>query len=274
VSKPRPFLSLIVLGLAALGLAVSSVGAQSGSVDRLYVMDCGQNAARDQALWSPGVNLGKPIEFSDNCYLMRHGSDWLLWDTGFPDAVAEKPVTTPIGTATRAKTLAAQLAEIGVKPSDVRFVAVSHTHGDHVGNVDMFPESTLLIQKAELDWAFAPDRQPPFKSARPVRKLEGDLDVFDDGSVTILSTPGHTPGHQSLLVHLAKTGWVVLSGDLAHFKDNWDNRRVPSMNTSADQTQASLKRVADVLAEKQAQLWINHDKPQSLGQKHSPEFYD
>ena len=123
-------------------------------------------------------------------------------------------------------------------------------------------------------WAFAPDRQPPFKSARPVRKLEGDLDVFDDGSVTILSTPGHTPGHQSLLVHLAKTGWVVLSGDLAHFKDNWDNRRVPSMNTSADQTQASLKRVADVLAEKQAQLWINHDKPQSLGQKHSPEFYD
>jgi len=274
MNRLRPFLSLTVLGLAALGLVVSGVGAQSGSVDRLYVMDCGQNAAGDQARWSPGVNVGKPIEFSDNCYLIRHGADWMLWDTGYPDGLAEKPVTTPIGTATRAKTLAAQLAEIGVKPSDVRFVAVSHTHGDHVGNVDMFPESTLLIQKAELDWAFAPDRQPPFKSARPVRKLEGDLDVFDDGSVTILSTPGHTPGHQSLLVHLAKTGWVVLSGDLAHFKDNWDNRRVPSMNTSADQTQASLKRVADVLAEKQAQLWINHDKPQSLGQKHSPEFYD
>jgi N-acyl homoserine lactone hydrolase len=107
-----------------------------------------------------------------------------------------------------------------------------------------------------------------------VRKLEGDLDVFGDGSVTILSTPGHTPGHESLLVHLPKTGWVVLSGDLAHFKDNWENRRVPSMNTSAEQTQASLKRIADLMAEKNAQLWINHDKLQTLGQKRSPDYYE
>ena len=103
--------------------------------------------------------MGKPIEFSDNCYLIRHGSEWLLWDTGYPDSVAAGPVTTPVGTATRAKTLMAQLAQVGVKPSDIRFVAVSHTHGDHVGNVDLFPESTLLIQQAELDWAFAPDKK-------------------------------------------------------------------------------------------------------------------
>ena len=102
--------------------------------------------------------MGKPIEFSDNCYLIRHGSEWLLWDTDYPDSVAAGPVTTPVGTATRAKTLMAQLARVGVKPSDIRFVAVSHTHGDHVGNVDLFPESTLLIQQAELDWAFAPDK--------------------------------------------------------------------------------------------------------------------
>ena len=264
----------ILVAIAALGLAVSAAIAQSPGVDRLYVMDCGQNAATDQSRWSPGVNVGKPIELSDNCYLIRHGGEWLLWDTGYPDAVAEKPTTTPVGTATRQKTLAAQLVEIGVKPSDIRFVAVSHTHGDHVGNVDMFPESLLLIQKAEVDWAFAPDKRPPFKAERPLRKLDGDLDVFGDGSVTILATPGHTPGHQSLLVQLPKTGWVILSGDLAHFKDNWDNRRVPSMNTSAEQTQASLKRVADLLVAKNAQLWINHDKAQSLGQKHSPAFYD
>jgi glyoxylase-like metal-dependent hydrolase (beta-lactamase superfamily II) len=100
------------------------------------------------------------------------------------------------------------------------------------------------------------------------------LDVFGDGSATIVSTPGHTPGHQSLLVHLPRTGWVLLSGDAAHFRDNWDNRRVPSMNTSAEQTLASLQRLADLLAEKHGQLWINHDLTQSLGQKHSPEFYD
>ena len=95
-----------------------------------------------------------------------------MWDTGFPDSFAEKPVTTPVGTASRAKTLATQLAEIGVKPADIAFVAVSHTHGDHVGNVDMFPSSTLLIQKAEADWAFAPDKPPPFKHDRPMRMLE------------------------------------------------------------------------------------------------------
>ncbi len=98
--------------------------------------------------------------------------------------------------------------------------------------------------------------------------------MFGDGSVTILSTPGHTPGHQSLLVHLSKTGWVVLTGDLAHFKDNWDNDRVPSMNTSADETHASHAKVAKVLADKKAQLWINHDLATFDSQKHSPQSYD
>jgi N-acyl homoserine lactone hydrolase len=265
-------IELFLLGLALAGLVAQPVAAQT--VDRLYVMDCGHNVAPDQSRWSPGVNVGKPIELSDNCYLIRHGSQWLLWDTGYPDAIADKPLTTPIGFATRARKLEAQLAEINVRPADVTFVAISHTHGDHVGNVDLFPSSTLLIQKAEMDWAFAPGKNPPFKAERPMRKLEGDLDVFANGSATILSTPGHTPGHQSLLVHLAKTGWVLLSGDAVHFKDNWDNRRVASMNTSAEQTQASYKRIADVLADKKAQLWINHDKPQSQGQKHSPQFYD
>jgi glyoxylase-like metal-dependent hydrolase (beta-lactamase superfamily II) len=237
-------------------------------------MDCGHKAALDQSRWTPGVNVGKPIELSDNCYLIRHGSQWLLWDTGYPDALAEKPVTSPVGTASRARTLAAQLAEIGVQPAAIQWVAVSHTHGDHVGNVDLFPQATLVIQKAELDFAFAAGKPAPFQRERPMRALDGDLDVFGDGSVTILATPGHTPGHQSLLLRLPKTGWVVLSGDLVHFRDNWENRRVASMNTSAEQTQRSLQRVASVLADKGAQLWINHDKPQSIAQRHSPGFYD
>jgi glyoxylase-like metal-dependent hydrolase (beta-lactamase superfamily II) len=260
--------------LGAAAASAQTATNPGGTADRLYVMDCGNNAATDQSRWSPGVNVGKPFELSDNCYLIKHGADWLLWDTGYPDAIADKPLVNPIGTATRAKTLAAQLTEVGVKPADVKYVAVSHTHGDHVGNVDMFPASTLLIQKPEVDFAFAAGKEPPFKADRPTRKLEGDLDVFGDGSITILSTPGHTPGHQSLLVHLPKTGWIVLSGDAAHFKDNWDNKRVPSMNTSADQTQASYKKIADVLADKKAELWINHDKPQSQTQKHAPQFYD
>ena len=269
----------ILVVLATLAFALPAAGAAfaqspAKTVDRLYVMDCGHNAATDQSRWSPGINVGKPIELSDTCTLIKHGNQWLLWDTGYPDAIADKPVTGPVGTASRAKKLSAQLAEIGVKPDDITFIAVSHHHGDHVGNVDMFPKSTLLIQKAEVDFAFAEGKNPPFKKDRPMNQLAGDFDVFGDGSVVILTTPGHTPGHQVLLVNLAKTGWIVLSGDLAHFQDNWDNDRVPSMNTSADQTKASRAKVLKVLADKKAQFWINHDLASFKTRKLSPQYYD
>jgi hypothetical protein len=120
----------------------------------------------------------------------------------------------------------------------------------------------LLIQKAEVDWAFAPDKRPPFKKDRQMRLLEGDLDEFGDGSVTPLSTPGHTPGNQSLLVHLAKSGWIVLTIG------------VPSINTSAEQTHASHDWLAKIVTDKRALLWINHDLPAFEGLKHSPQFYD
>ena len=113
-----------------------------------------------------------------------------------------------------------------------------------------------------------------FKPEHPVTKLEGDHDVFGDGSVTILATPGHTPGHQSLLVKLPKTGALVLSGDAVHFKSNWENRGVPSANTDKDQTLASMQRIADILVKEKAQLWINHDKAQRDSLKMAPDFYD
>ena len=95
---------------------------------------------------------------------------------------------------------------------------------------------------------------PRFKPEHPVTKLEGDRDVFGDGSVIILSTPGHTPGHQSLLVKLPKTGAILLSGDAVHFKENWDNRRVPSMNFNKEQTLASMQKISDTLTGKSAAL--------------------
>ena len=190
---------LLVL-VAAMGVLVGVVAdAADGSVERLYVLDCGQNTGKDQSRWSPGVNEGKAIEFSDNCYLIKHAKGLLLWDTGVPDAVAEKPdgVVVANGAITyrRAKTLAAQLAEIGVKPAEITYVAVSHTHGDHVGNIALFPSSTVLIQSAEYDWAMAGPAKPAFTATQTITRLAGDRDVFGDGSVTILSTPGHTLGH-------------------------------------------------------------------------------
>jgi hypothetical protein len=138
----------------------------------------------------------------------------------------------------------------------------------------MFPQATLLIQKAELDFAFAPGKPAPFQRERPTRALEATSTCSATAASPSCRRPGTRPGTSRCCCSLPQTGWVVLSGDLTHFRDNWENRRVASMNTSPEQTQASLQRVAQILADKAAQLWINHDKPQSNGQRHSPAYYD
>ena len=269
---------LLAVLLCAAPVAIPTPSGAQGGIERLYVLDCGQNIGRDQGRWSPGVNEGKPMEFSDNCYLIRHAKGFLLWDTGVPDAVAAMPDGMVVAggaiTYRRAKTLAAQLAEVGVKPAEVSYVAVSHTHGDHVGNLGLFPTATILIQGAEYEWAMGLPTKPGFVATQTIDKLAGDRDVFGDGSVTILSTPGHTPGHQSLLVLLPKTGALVLSGDAVHFRDNWEQRRVPSMNVNREQTLASLDRIAGVLAERKATLWINHDRAQSATLRYAPASYE
>jgi N-acyl homoserine lactone hydrolase len=246
-------------------------------VDRLYILQCGQGHAGDLSRWTPGLNVGTPVDVLDNCYLIHHAQGYLLWDTGITEAAAAKPegIAGQNGAPDwkLAKTPTAQLAEINVKPSDIKYVAVSHTHPDHIGNVELFPQAMLLVQKAEYEWP-TPFGAGRFKPEHPVTKLEGDHDVFGDGSVTIISTPGHTPGHQSLVVKLPKTGVVVLSGDAVHFKDNWENRRVPAGNVDKDKTLASMQRIADLLAQTHGQLWINHDKRQGDAQKHAPQYYD
>jgi N-acyl homoserine lactone hydrolase len=270
---------VVLAALAVLvGAAAPALAQGKPAVERLYILNCGEGVAGDISRWSPGVNVGKSMDFVDNCYLIKHAQGWLLWDTGLADAIAAMPnglaPADPRMTHWRKpKTLASELEKLNVKPADIKYVAVSHTHPDHVGNVSMFPQSTLLVQKAEYDWP-GPNNTPRFKPEHPVNKLAGDHDVFGDGSVTIIATPGHTPGHQSLLVKLPKTGALLLSGDAVHFKSNWDNRGVPDNNFNKEQTAASMNRMADVMAKEKAQLWINHDKAQRDTLKMSPEFYE
>jgi N-acyl homoserine lactone hydrolase len=218
------------------------------------------------------------MEFVDNCYLIRHSQGWLLWDTGVTDAIADmpdgqKPADARATHWKRPRTLASQLEQLDVKPSDIKYVAVSHTHPDHIGNIAMFPQSTLLVQKTEYEWP-SPFARALQAGPSTVNKLEGDHDVFSDGSVILVATPGHTPGHQSLLIKLPKSGPLLLSGDAVHFRDNWENRRVPDINFNKEQTSASLQRIADILAKEKAQLWINHDKAQRDSLKMAPDFYD
>jgi len=271
------FALLSAVILAALG-ALATGAAQAGGLERLYILNCGEGVAGDISRWSPGVNVGQSMPFVDNCYLLKHAQGWLLWDTGVPDAIAampegQKPADPKATHWYRPKTLASQLEALGVKPADIQFVAVSHTHGDHIGNVELFPQAMLLVQKAEYDWP-GPNNAPRFKPEHPVTKLDGDKDVFGDGSVTILATPGHTPGHQSLLVKLPKTGALVLSGDAVHFQANWDHRRVPANNVDQEQTKASMERIAGILAQEKATLWINHDKAQRDTLTVAPSYYE
>ena len=268
--------AMLSFGVLASGAAMAQPS-KSG-IEKLYVLNCGEGVAGDISRWSPGVNEGKSMDFVDNCYLIKHAQGWFLWDTGVADAVAAMPNgLAPADPKAvfwrRPRTLAGQLDQLGVKPADIKAMAVSHTHPDHIGNVEQFPATMLYVQRAEYEWPGA-NNQPRFKAEHPVTLLEGDRDVFGDGSVMILSTPGHTPGHQSLLVKLPKSGALLLSGDAVHFKANWDNRGVPAMNASKDQTLASMQKIADVMAREKALLWINHDKAQRDGLKMAPEFYE
>jgi N-acyl homoserine lactone hydrolase len=275
----RRLMHRIILRIFATAMmCVFAAGVRAGTVDRLYVIDCGWAHAADQSLWSPGVNVGAPIDYSNNCYLIHHSTEgYLLWDTGITDRLAALPdgVTIPALRQTwhRSQTLAAALAALGVTAADVRYVAISHVHPDHVGNLDMFPDATVIMQKPEWDYAMGLP-QKPFSPEHKTQLIAGDKDLFGDGTVRIISTPGHTPGHQSLMVKLPKTGNVLLTGDAVHFQANWDNRRVPSINADKDQTIASMQRIADFLVKEPASLWINHDKPSSDARHHAPEFYE
>jgi len=284
-TRLRGVLAMLLLGAGCMVIGCAQVDArQHTGVQRLYVLYCGEAQIPDISPWSPGVNVGKPAVFSDNCYLIRHGQDWMLWDSGYPDALAATPegMVGPRSRAIRTKTLTSQLAEIGIAPTQITRLAFSHTHGDHVGNGNLFTAATLYIQQPEYDAAFGPE---PGKygfapasydklRANPTVKLQGDFDVFGDGSVKILSTPGHTPGHQSLLVRLPKTGAVVLSGDVAHFEENFVNRRVPGFNFNIEQSRLSMDKIDAVLKAEHAQLWINHDSKQSAAIVHAPQFIE
>lgn len=289
----RPIVTVVIAALttAQTGSIVAAEPVPTpATVDRLYHIDCGRSLANDESIWTPGENKGRPIQFSSTCYLIQHGEKYLMWDTGVPEATTGDPKgwsTLPSLIVYHLdKTISSQLAQIGLKPGDIDYVLVSHTHGDHIGNVGLFPGATVVMQQAEYEWInSAPPSDPNLNTlvqlARKLlghpRRLElvtGDVDLFRDGSIRLLSTPGHTPGSQSLMVHLARTGYVILSGDVAHLEDNFERDIVPSLNVDKSQSISSMDRIKQIMVEYNAQLFINHDKHQTDGLKLLPEYYD
>jgi len=263
---------------------------KAGVAEKLYRLDCGRSVANDESVWTPGENVGRNIEFSSTCWLLKHGSEWLLWDTGVP----QDTVNDPRGWSTLPKlivyhldrSLTDQLSEIGLKPADIGLVAVSHSHGDHIGNVGLFTNATIVMQRAEYLWIHSANgpndnvnqlmalARKLLGTPKNLQLVNGDTDVFGDGSVTLVSTPGHTPGHQSMLVHLRKSGFIMLSGDVAHLEENFRSDIVPSLNTNKAESIASMAKVRRLLAAYQAMFFINHDKNQTRKLKLLPACYD
>jgi glyoxylase-like metal-dependent hydrolase (beta-lactamase superfamily II) len=255
------FILSLVVSMAAAALAGLPASAQVPelTLTRLEggtpVAPLDVNARFSDTYAFPGVKL----QFVYSCYIIKHGDDYMLWDTG--QAMTAGPVAPKVSATDL-------LAQLKISPDQVKFVGISHFHGDHIGQANQFPKATLLIGKG--DWDGLTSAKPPMgvnpalvsnwvTGGGNVEPVVGDKDVFGDGSVVMLNTPGHTPGHHSLLVRLAQMGPVILIGDLAHFHENYDKAGVPAFNFDRSQTIASIDRVKQLAANLKATVIIQHD---------------
>jgi len=277
----RQALSLALCTIAALCCAPASAAPAHRSAPplRLYVLDCGTLRTGDVSRYDLKPAEVRHTDMAVPCYLVRHGKDWLMFDTGLGDSHFGKADHIVTLTLEVREQLGPQLARLGLKPSDIGRVAVSHFHFDHVGNLAALTGANLLVQRAEAEavrrkpYPFTPEAAVRRLDAPNVTLLDGDFDVFGDGSVILLATPGHSPGHQSLRVNLRRTGPVILTGDLYHYPEEVTLGRVPPTEAQS-QTPASRARIQQILVHDHAQLWILHDLERYVHQRHSPRFYD
>ncbi|MBV9931078.1 MAG: N-acyl homoserine lactonase family protein [Alphaproteobacteria bacterium] len=251
------------IALAALAAAPAATAAAPPADMALWRLDCGSVLVTDLDVFSDSfAYVGQKKTLTDSCYLIRHGGQYLLWDTGFPVELAGRSEVDGPFTASLGATLAAQLARIGVRPEQVTYVGVSHRHDDHTGQLPAFPKAILLIGAGDFETLKQrkSDRIAPWASGGgKVEPVTGDRDVFGDGSVVMLDMPGHTEAHHSLLVRLPQTGPVLLSGDLYHFTENRQSGGVPSFNTNRGQTMASMARFEAIARNLRAKVVIQHE---------------
>lgn len=227
-------------------------------------LDCGHADFKDMnGFFSdrPGVYPPGPGRVTDSCYLIRHGDQVMVWDTGLPAETRTKPMNQDGMVASIDRTLADQLGQLGVKPADVSVLGISHMHGDHIGQAAQFTNARLVVGKGDFD-RLAGRPEDSLKGWRGAGKqvtlATADVDVFGDGSVVALHLPGHTPDHLALLVKLA-SGPVLLTGDLYHTTIARQKRAVPGFNTSREQTLQSMDKFEKLAKDTGAKVIIQHE---------------
>jgi N-acyl homoserine lactone hydrolase len=278
----------ILAATVAFGLASANAQQkpQPQQSPLLYVLDCGIITPPDVDNYGLKVNEVADTRMVTPCFLIAHPRGTLMWDTGeIPDDAFKGGVSPQkLNNYTVDRPLLPQLAAIGYTPADITYLALSHYHGDHVANASQFAKSTWIVQKGDRDPILAPrtadSRVPDPKffeglaNAKAIVLNGEDHDVFGDGTVVIKSTPGHTPGHQSLFLKLAKTGNLLLSGDLYHYPEEITFKKVPLRDPDREQTAKSREKIEDFVKANHAQLWIQHDYIAGTKRKIAPAFYD
>lgn len=274
----RPFLPATFFILSMLATAVH---ADTGV--RLLVFDCGNLRTNDISMFSIGNEETSVRELFVPCYLIEHPQGRMIWDAGLPPAMARKgEFEAQPGVFVRYDTpLVDQLAALDLEPADIDLVAFSHMHWDHAGSANLFADSTLLIQRPEYRSAFVDQDNEVMQADlymdladSKMQILDGDHDVFGDGSVQLISAYGHTAGHQVLFLKLENTGPLVLSGDLYHFRLSREQRRVPEFNSNAEDTLKAMDKVEALIERENATLWIEHDKALADTLRKAPGYYD
>jgi glyoxylase-like metal-dependent hydrolase (beta-lactamase superfamily II) len=290
--KHKTNLLFLVAAAAVIALTAQTRGGGQAPI-RLYVIDCGTLHIADMGRFNLKKEEVATTDLSVACFLIVHPKGALIWDTGaVPDAAWRHtggPVTQHIvlpdsqqRDLTMVKPLKAQLAELGYSPSDVTYLALSHYHYDHTANSNAFAGSTWLVRQAERDAMFGekppgttqPSTYSALRKSNTIILKSDEHDVFGDGAVVIKSAVGHTPGHQVLYLKLAKTGGVVLSGDLYHYPEERALDRVPTFEFNPEQTRTTRVAIDAFLKRTGAQLWIQHDFNGNARLKKSPNFYD
>lgn len=271
----------LVLLLAA-AICLGGVAHADDSV-RIYIFDNGRISGLDPALFNFSADELAEVDFTDVSYLIVHPRGTLMFDSGqIPDAAFEGEDGTVVrGVMSATQPLLPQLAAAGFTPADIDYFALSHYHSDHTGNANAFAGSTWIVQRAERDFMFGDaegiiDRSTfaALENAETIVLDDEDYDVFGDGKVVLMSAPGHTPGHQILVVQLDNAGTIVLAGDLYHYPEERTTGRVPTFEFDADESRASRARVEKMLEETGAILWIEHDIATHAALPKAPAWVD
>ena len=278
-------LKSLLLASAVIGtcLLPQTLNAKDAADLRLYTIDCGNIKVKDANIMDTTDSYEGSLQLKASCYVIQHGDEYMLWDAGFNPEAIKSVTEDDMFQPKISETIPESLERIGLNVSDISKIGISHYHFDHIGQANTFKDAELYIGAEDFDALFGSEEAPEgltpqfideWKDGKNVFKVTEKTDVFGDGSVMIIPSHGHTPGHESLLVNLKNSGPHILVGDLWHFQDNFKHDRMPDFNTSLEDTKHSMEEIKALAEEHKVKLIIQHDPEHFRAMPALPAYLD